>query len=235
MGFWGVKPIDDDPDERGKVFVWTREKRIALHLFAFLVFSVLIHGAGFYLFKVVYPTPGRVASRPQSVVVMDPADPAVAPALQRLVDRTVFLDPPSEQSDLRVRLDRGLVRFRPSFESESPELAPPPSPFETGAGELPPPPAPASSAMAPVKLDPALAGRPLAPWSVLHDYLAFAEGLPAMRLSIEVAASGSVRVVGVEAPLDEAAKAELAGAVEATLRFVPASGTASGWIELGGG
>lgn len=233
MGFWGLRSIEEDPDQRGRTFVWARDRRLAQHLFAFLVFSVLVHGAGFYLFKVVYPSPGRVGSRAQGVVVMDAADPAVRPALQRFLDRTVYLSPPSEQSEVRIGLDPTAVRFRPSFETREAALEPPPSPLEPMSGELPRPPRP--DAGVPFKLAPALAGRAVAPWSILRDYLALAEGLPPARLALEIAADGSVRVGGVEAALDETAKAELASIVEATLRFVPAEAAASGWLEIGGG
>ena len=236
MAFWGAKQIEEDPDERGRVFVWTREKGVALHLFAFLVFSFLIHGAGFYLFKVVYPAPGRVENRPQTVFVMDAADPAVRPVVQRVVDRTVYLLPPSENSEARIGIDRDIVRFRPEFEADGLELAPPPSPFALRAGELPPPRPPETGRdNDSVRIDPALSDRALAPWSLLHDYLSLAEGLPALRLSVEIGADGSVSVGSVDGAIDEEAKSGIAAAVEATLRFEPAETAAAGWIEIGGG
>ena len=69
MRIFGRAAVEEEPDERGKVFNWTREKRIWVHLTAFLLFSILIHGSGFYLFKVVYPSPVRVEPEPDGITV----------------------------------------------------------------------------------------------------------------------------------------------------------------------
>ncbi len=230
-----------EEDERGRVFAWTREKRVWLHLSAFLLFSVLVHGSGFYLFKVVYPSPVRVEAEPDGITVMEPGDPATRSVLQRLSDRTVYLLPPSAQSDLRVRQDAGRVHFTPVFRRAELKLAPPPS-LVAGPGLVEPLPAsahgeegPDGTAEARVKIDPALAGRPLAPWSILHDYLALAEEVPSVRCSIEIAPGGEVRVLSLDAALEDAEKRDLVAAIESTLRFVPAEAPSAGWIELGGG
>jgi len=231
------RAVEEEPDERGKVFNWTREKRIWVHLTAFLLFSILIHGSGFYLFKVVYPSPTRIEPEPDGITVMKSDDPATRTLLQRLSDRTIYLMPPSAQADERVRLEAHRVRFAPAFQKVEPALLPPAS-TAPGPG-LPEPlplsdPGPASSELR-VKLDPTLASRPLAPWSILHDYLALAEELPAAKVTFEIAPDGGVKVDEVEAALEASEKRELATVIESTLRFVPADGPARGWIELGGG
>ena len=234
------KTAEGDPDERGKVFTWARDKRVWLHSTAFLLFSVLIHGSGFYLFKVVYPSPVRVEPRPHGILVVEPSDPGSRAVLQRLTDRTVYLLPPSAESDVRMRLDARRVHFTPDFQREELKLLPPPV-LEKGPGLIEPLPRPAADGelMAPalaakVKLDPDLSHRKFAPWSILHDYLALAEAMPLARFAIEIAPEGSVRVTGVDAPMGEPEKRELASVVESTLRFVPASETSIGWIEAGG-
>lgn len=230
-----------DPDERGKVFTWTRDKRLWMHLTAFLIFSILIHGSGFYLFKVVYPSPVRVEAEPESITVMDASDPATRSVLQRLSDRTVFLAAPSADSDVRVRLEEQQVHFTPAFQSTDLEPIPPES-LRDGPG-LPDPLPPSHGATAddaivesgPIRRDEQLGQRAYAPWSLFQDYLALAETLPRVRMRIEVSPGGEVRVVEQGSELGEIEKRELAEVVESTLRFVPSSGTVTGWIEVGGG
>jgi hypothetical protein len=235
MGLFS-KTVEEDEDERGKVFTWTKEKRLWLHLSAFLLFSVIIHGSGFYLFKVVYPSPVRVAPDPDAIQVLGDDDPAARALLQRLADRTIYLMPPSARSDMRLRLDSGTIHFAPGFQRAGLELLPPPS-LERGPGVVEPialtPPAPnRADGRVFLKVDPALEDRPLAPWSVLHDYLGLAGAIPMVRFAITVGAGGEVEVTGIEGKLGEPEKQELGNVVESTLRFLPSSGASSGWIEL---
>lgn len=234
---WFSRVEEIENDERGRVFAWAKDKRVWMHLTAFLFFSVLIHGSGFYLFKVVYPSPVRVEVDPDAITVLKEGDPAARTVLQRLADRTLFLSPPSEESGARVRLDAHEIRFTPAFQRTELSLVIPES-MRAGPGE--PEPLPdlgpgAAAKTVPLKLDPALADRGLAPWSILRDFLSLADRLPPMRFSIAVAPGGEVRVTEVEAELEEAEKRELAEVVESTLRFVPGTGAQEGWIELGGG
>lgn len=235
MGLFS-KTIEEESDERGKVFAWANDHRVWMHLSAFLLFSVIIHGAGFYLFKVVYPAPVRVEPEPDAIQVMEPGDPAARAVLQRLGDRAIYLLPPSTQAEVRLRLESIQVHFTPAFQKSEPAALPPPC-LEKGPGPVTPLPLEAgvpgrSSGRVFVKIDPGLAGRPLAPWSVLHDYLGLAESIPTARFTLEIAPGGEVTVTGVEGELGDGERAELAGAVESTLRFVPAEGKAAGWIEL---
>lgn len=233
--------LPEEQDERGKVFHWAREKRTWLHITAFLLFSIIVHGSGFYLFKVVYPSPVRVEPRPDAITILDTTNPAVRSVLQRISDRTIFLLPPSSQSEVRVRLEDHRVRFTPAFQRTEIELKAPPLPAAIpGVIEpLEPDPVAASDGGAPpgglrVKLAPSLVDRPVAPWSIMDDYLGTAESLPLLRIDLEIAPDGGVRVTGVSAELEDSEKAELATVIESTLRFVPAAGVETGWIEIGG-
>lgn len=244
MGFFTKAAIPEDTDERGKVFTWTRERRIWMHLSGFLLFSIIIHGSGFYLFKVVYPSPVRIETEPDGITVMEPTDPAVRSILQRLADRTIFLMPPSAQSEVRVGLETRRVKFIPAFQRTELDLKAPPALF---GGPILVDPLPSGvesesqvnqgglAGAVRIKLDPALADRPFAPWSILHDYLSLADSLPLVRFLLEIRPGGEVKVTGVEsASLEEGEKQELATVVESTLRFVPAPETVVGWVEVGG-
>lgn len=230
----------EEQDERGKVFQWARERRGWLHLMAFLLFSIVVHGSGFYLFKVVYPSPVRVENEPDSITIMDASDTAVRSVLQRISDRTIFLLPPSAQSDVRLRLESRSVRFTPAFQRTELELIPP-----SRGKSFPGPMVPLDSLASleerrpsdlgvNVKLSPSLVDRPVAPWSIMEDYLSNSGGLPFLRINIEVSPEGAVRVTGVEAELEESEKAELASVIESTLRFVASPETGAGWVEIGG-
>lgn len=229
-----------EEEERGKVFLWAREKRTWIYLTAFFLFSILIHGAGFYLFKVVYPSPVGIAPRPDAITILDASNPAVRSVLQRISDRTIFLLPPSSQSDVRVRLENHPVRFTPAFQRTQLELREPPlpaalpgviEPIEPVAGNPESDPLQRSIR---VKLAPSLVDRPVAPWSIMDDYLDTAVSLPLLRIDLEIATDGSVRVTGIRAEMEESEKAELATVIESTLRFVPAAAVQAGWIEIGG-
>jgi len=247
MGFWRKGALAgsaaETPDERGRVFTWTRERRIWVHLSAFLFFSILIHGSGFYLFKVVYPSPVRVEPEPRGILVLEPSEPAVRSILQRISDRTIYLHPPSHQSETRFGIERDPIRFTPSFQKIEQDLLPPEAIHDL-EGDIEPLEPPARTAEgAPgtgnhpangFKLDPGLAHRAIAPWSILNDYLLPAPPLPLIRFSIEIAPGGEVKVTSVDASLPDGEKAEMVSVIESALRFVPASGIERGWIEIGG-
>lgn len=236
----GAASAADTQDERGKVFLWAKDRGGWIHLIAFLLFSGLIHGSGFYFFKVVYPSPLRAGKEPDSITLMDATNPAVRTVLQRISDRTIFLLPPSGQTEVRIGLETRPVRFTPAFQRAELELLKPPPeasmpgdimPLEFNAGEET---VETRVAGFPVKLDPGLAERPVAPWSIMHDYLSAAVGLPLLHFDLEIAPGGEVRVTGVEAELGTSEKADLARVIESTLRFTPSSQSNTGWIEIGG-
>ena len=211
-----------------------------MHMQAFLLFSVVIHGSGFYLFKVVYPFPVREVNEPDQITVLDSSDPAVRTVLQRITDRTIYLLPPSGDTDVRVGLDARQVRFTPAFQRNDMELRKPTSAAAVPGLTLPLEPEQKSGengapiASLHMKVDPALSVRELAPWSIMHDYLGAPVILPLMRIQLEIAPVGEVDVTGVEAGLSESEKLEIAQVIESTLRFSPASESDSGWIEIGG-
>lgn len=233
MSFFS-KTITDDGDQRGRVFQWARESRVWMHLTAFLIFSALVHGAGFYMFKVVYPSPMREAVQPATIQVLTPTDPNVRSLLSKLSDRSIYLTAPSAGSDLRKRIAADPIRFSPSFPGLEVEPVPPsslrlsPGAPESIAGINAP------VGLSRVKLGPDLTDCVVAPWSLLDDFVAAASDLPLVRCHLEVTAEGKVRVESITGELDELEKYDLGQAVESTLRFQPSPTVKKGWIELGG-
>jgi hypothetical protein len=232
-------PASDEsmPPEQGPglVFDWARGRRSLIALAGFLLFSVLIHGSGFYLFQVVYPPPIRVEPEGDAIAVLDRRDPAVRALLQRVRDRSVLLFPSSHQEDVRLELEDLPVRFTPSFQGADPQ---PVSPvFEWS---FPPDTAPGPRSIDPVSGLPGitisrrggLVSRDFAPWSILADFLARAEWLPDLEVRLRAGPDGLVEVLEVKGDLDESGMAEMKEVVESTLRFSPAESENEGWIEI---
>lgn len=215
----------------GNVFEWSRGRNHFLVLSGFLAFSLLIHGAGFYLFRVAYPPPERVDPDTDRLVVLDPSEPAVRRLLQVAADRSLFLSPPSRDSGVRTSIEDGIVRFAPANEIATPEI------FTAKFAWMPPPDisfadsrsdyeAVESAVM--IELGVELDGREIAPWSILRDYLDGVENLPNLRADIVVGEDGLVSVESIEGPVGEG----FPQALESTLRFLPAGEISSGWIEI---
>lgn len=228
---------EDDSD--AGIFQWAKDKRVWLHFSGFLMFSFLVHGAGFYLFNVVYPTPVRVESSPKAVTLMDPTDPAVRSLIQRISDRTVFLFPPSSNTEARLDLDMHPVRFTPAFQRTELEVKSLPSPLE--ASELfdgTPVRIPDNADISPfrmaVRFEGPLKKRQIAPWSIMRDYLQLAEELPHFRMQIRVVPDGSVEVKEVESEMDDSDSEGIAKVIESTLRFLPSETEETGWISIRG-
>lgn len=215
----------------GNVFDWSRARNHFLVLSGFLAFSLLIHGAGFYLFQVAYPPPERVDPDTDRVIVLDPAEPGVRRLLQVVADRSVFLSPPSSDSGVRTSIEDGIVRFAPANEIVAPEIfaatypwmPPPDVSFTEARGDY----EAVGNAVA-IDLGVDLSGREIAPWSILRDYLDGVENLPELRANIVVGEDGHVSVESIEGPVGEG----FLQALESTLRFLPARETSSGWIEI---
>jgi len=228
---------DEDP---GSLFQWTRKQRTWVYLAGFLFFSAVIHGAGFYLFQVVYPSPVRVQPEQGRIAVLNPSEPAVRGLLQRLEDRTAFLRPPSEDADVRLQLNDTRIPFSPSFRDDRVTLREPvyewSLPFTEPVGAMEP-----ESAFSDLPkrirlhLEGDLAGAEIAPWSLLSEYLNRAEWIPEMRLRISIDGEGVVEVLEVEGAFEEDSRAELVEVVESTLRFLPGQETASGWLRVHAG
>lgn len=228
---------EDNEDPNPTIFDWRRNRRDWLHLAAFLAFSVIIHGSGFYLFQVVYPSPTREIPRADLISVMDPADPRVRSLLQRVGDRMSFLLPPSEASEVQVSINELAVRFTPSFlatemspvEPVSPWTLPPSgSDLRESLSEL----EGAFESSLLISAQGELVHREVAPWSILEEYLSLADFIPAMRLELRVDEEGRVLVGAVESELDAQAVEEIKQVVESTLRYLPAPETTSGWLTI---
>ncbi|NNE91437.1 MAG: hypothetical protein HKN23_07300 [Verrucomicrobiales bacterium] len=106
----------------GLIFHWWHRQRLVLHIAVFLVMSVVLHVAGFYLFQVVYPPGGKVEPVPDRVTLLNPEDPAVHAVMGKIQDRVVFLRPASENAGVRANLDDYSIQFVPSFTRRKPEL-----------------------------------------------------------------------------------------------------------------
>lgn len=251
MAWFGRKsPGDDDPDS---TFIWKNgddRRRFHFPPALFWIFSLLIHGSGFYLFQVVYPTPARVEPEAHAVTLLDPSQPETRVTLQRVRDRTIYLRSPSTNTRVRENLENHAVRFSPSFQSLSPGalaaemegILSDVSPLFPMIEKSPV----ADPANLELRLSPSLAERPLAPWSLLEETLARRPELPDLRMNLTVHPDGSVS--GVErdtealAPAEDATSDAAAGLeplFESTLRFLPLpedggakNGDTTGWIEV---
>lgn len=115
------KTLATSADENeGFLFSWKSSHTVSFWLWAFLVFSLLLHAAGFYLFQVVYPSSGRVEPFPSRVLILNEKNPTNATLIQELNDRLVFLQPASTGSKSRISTDDFSVSFQPSFSDRSP-------------------------------------------------------------------------------------------------------------------
>jgi len=216
------------------IFSWSKDRLNWLYLTAFTIFSITIHGAGFYLFQVVYPTSTRVDPKMQKVSILHESNPEVRSLFQRLKDRTIYLTTPSEQSDVGVRLQDHEVRFLPSFQSANIEPVPPEFPWSLSLNEMLPLELPevGSESEPLVSFDEALGRREVAPWSILEDYLRRVESVPAFRARVEVSPDGGVRVTEIDAELEEANREDLIEVIESTLRFLPGGKLTEGWMDV---
>ncbi|MEM6277932.1 MAG: hypothetical protein AAF733_00535 [Verrucomicrobiota bacterium] len=228
---------EEDPNPT--IFQWAKNRRSWVHLSAFLLFSTLIHGSGFYLFQVVYPSPSRELPRAETISLLDPSDPSVRSLLLRISDRLTFLESPSEELDIRISGEDLAVRFTPSFQTTqmSPvELAFPWS-MPPSLGRIAPRALSETgepSAVSDVVMTPQgeLVHREMAPWSILEDYLALAEEIPPMRIRLLVDAEGRVTVEEFDSSLDAGTEEGIKQVVESTLRYLPADASSSGWLGI---
>jgi hypothetical protein len=216
------------------IFNWSKDRLGWLYLLGFTVFSITIHGVGFYLFKVVYPIPTRIDPTMHSVSILNESDPEVRSLFQRLKDRTVFLKAPSEQSQVRVRLEDHEVKFSPLFQTTEVEPVAPQYPWslslrESTSIELP---EAVDERKSSINLDEELTRRRMAPWSILEDYLERADSVPAFRASLKVSRRGDVKVQAIDADLGDLDQKELIQVIESTLRFLPDKEESKGWIDI---
>ncbi len=231
---------EEEDDERGRVFYWARERGLWLYVTAFFIVSILIHGSGFYLFQVVYPSPVRKETDPQQINILDASNPSVRTILQRASDRAIYLKPASTAADVRIRLKDNPVRFTPAFQETEIPLEPlryhwtipgmitPLS--QSGSGDN------ASgkpvSGKLTVRLSETLRNRGIAPWSIMKDYFEMAEALPSLHFEVEVSPEGNVRIASIESELEPDEEEELRALVESTLRFNPGNEAETGSMEI---
>jgi hypothetical protein len=69
-------------DAERLIFFWNRRNPGVFWLWGFLVLSLLLHAAGFYLFQVVYPSSGRLEPFPARVLILDEKNASNAVLLQ---------------------------------------------------------------------------------------------------------------------------------------------------------
>ncbi|MEO0417041.1 MAG: hypothetical protein AAF226_19055, partial [Verrucomicrobiota bacterium] len=169
------------------IFAWASKPRTWMALTGFAIFSLIMHIAGSYFFQVKYPVPANFEVQTDQLTVLDPSDPGVRRHLQRLEDRTIFLRPPSENSEARVGTDALSVRFQPSFIESQPRLKVRAADdmdiqplYVPGAESTPLP------QRYQLVLDKKLSARGVAPESVLSDYLDLIRNVPSMEVDIEV-------------------------------------------------
>ena len=117
-------PTDTEDKDR-LVFSWRRRPQGGFWLWGFLVLSLLLHVAGFYMFQVVYPSSGRLEPFPARVLILDEKNAANAVLLQELNDRLVFLQTASAGSEGRKSIDDFAVSFRTSFANRVPPFRKP--------------------------------------------------------------------------------------------------------------
>ncbi|MDF1850190.1 MAG: hypothetical protein P1U85_05095 [Verrucomicrobiales bacterium] len=230
------KSAPEEGEEATTIFHWVQNKRTWVYLGGFLFFSTVIHGAGFYLFQVVYPTPSRVEPSVGKIAVLDSGDPAIRNLLQRVEDRSIYFLPVSRGSDVRVELEDSLIPFSPSFGELPEDLRSPEYPWSLPFYYLKNGPGPESSSAlnsrVALEREGDLSGRDFAPWSVFGDYIRRADWIPEIRVHLLVDLDGKVSVKEVDGELEELAKAELVGVIESTLRFEPSSEESKGWIRI---
>ena len=231
-----MEAIDTESEGSASIFNWSRDNRLWMHFSAFMLFSFLIHGAGFYLFKVVYPSPVRGETKPGSVTILNPSDPAVRSLMQRVSDRTVFLFPPSNESQARVGIDLAPVRFTPAFQNLELDLKAMPEYGDSSTlwedSKAIPIALRDKSTPLEIQMEGPLKKRGIAPWSIMRDYLQTAEGLPNFRSHVEVSKDGKVKVLELVGEFQEEDRSDLATVLEFTLRFLPGQNATQGWVDV---
>jgi len=238
---FGREQTRSGEDDAGLIFSWSGPGRVSFYLTVFVFFSLLLHGAGFYLFQVVYPVPGRVEPENGEMTFLDRSDPVARSILQRSRDRIVYLRPSTLRDVSRQSIEDHDVRFQPSFQSIGPRFLAPwgDTPglealfaLEDRAVPLP------DNRPPPIKLSENLDARGVAPWSIFSDYLAIADAVPSFRAEIAVDPAGRVVEVELGEEFDAAGAGELSFIIESTLRFHEDEGgpddVEKGWIEVGG-
>ncbi len=236
MGLFGKRKKKQDvgSDDPPFTFSWKKPRNTALHLAMFLLFSTLVHTTSFYLFQVVYPDPVRAEPVTERITILDSRNPVVRSAMERVKDRSIYLQAPSSDANVRLRLQDFSARFTPTFQEAKPVFLPPvesPGISSSSTSRF----ADGEKFENLFLLSGNLKSRGLAPWSVLNDYLAAAGEVPGVRLNIAVSADGQIETAQTEGGgLTEEEKSGFARVIQSTLRFQPVEKAESdkGWIEI---
>ena len=218
------------------IFHWLGERNTTRTIIAFLIFSAVIHFIGLYLFIFEYPTKDKKTSSNQ-ITILDPSKVEVRAYLERIRDRTVYLEPASNSSTSQVKLSDYAIRFAPSFAEVKPDVKRASPVDEVVQFEIPDYPARmvGRDFVNPVRFSPNLTKRGVAPHSILDDYLSLFPELPKLRIPLEVDSAG-VPVAVLVTEGSEADRKLLEEAIGSSLRFNPGSeaeGLAPGWMEIG--
>ncbi len=225
------------PEGDTLVFPWTRRHPGIFWLWGFLVLSLLLHIAGFYLFQVVYPSSGRLEPFPAQVLILDKKNAANSVLLQELDDRLVFLQPASTESESRRGVDDFTVSFQPSFADHSPPFREPVTPGGMRQSTVASGSRPAGGKTAPQRhwsLAGALSERlvPTPQAEGLDNALASVAAGQGLVLDIVVSASGEVVQVTVNSGAGHPASDEIVAIVKRQLKFEPIAGNHSTKGEL---
>ena len=111
-------PPGDEPDEarQALTFQWGEVERRWPSLFKWLLLT-FIGMVGFsYVFKVTYPQYQVTVTAPRQVTVLNAADPATAPILQRIAG-TVLIIMPDSGSQTDLPLEPYMPFFHPSIQN----------------------------------------------------------------------------------------------------------------------
>ncbi len=106
------------PEEQAH-FVWGEEKRHALLLPAFIILSLLAHGATFFLFQVTYPQQVTIPAPAPAVSVLDPSRVEHQSILRWIAAADPALSAISSIAEPKGLMD---VQYRPSFFTPSTPL-----------------------------------------------------------------------------------------------------------------
>jgi hypothetical protein len=99
-------------EERQTIFHWEVVRRFPTVLPGFILISLLVHGAAFFAFQVVYPPQASMSAPPPAITVLDPQRPDHQ-ALLRWIDAE---DPTPAMSAGNAITDRLLqVAYKPSY------------------------------------------------------------------------------------------------------------------------
>lgn len=217
------------------IFHWLAERNTKRTILAFLLFSAVIHLTAIYLFIFEYPSRASQV-RTDKITILDPSQIEVRAYLEKIRDRSFYLDPPSSDSTSQLKLSDYAIRFAPSFAQVKPELKRGLSGENVVQFDVPDfdDNIVGRAQVNPINFSPNLARRGVAPYSIFDDYLSLLSEIPTSRIPLEINPAGiPIRVDVIEGSLQD--RQLLEKAIKSSLRFNPTTtetGNAPGWMEL---